>query len=633
MIFFSHAAGQDLSRFQNRGTNSSVGNNNDSLNIEDIKVKSKIVSWQLKNQFSSRDSFIIDSTTINFHNFDSALKKSISNTYLGSLGSPYISNIFFDRDFNADFFFLQNLQGYNVKSSDVSYYNTTTPYASLNYVEGNFRNEQKFNASFTRNIDSLTNFGFQYNVFKNISQYSYQEALHKNILFFASRNTERYNAYFNIINGTNNLVENGGLINPSKIIPRLYNLPTGIESQNKSFSVFSSFEYFMGEIPFLKKILNDSTMHDFIPKYAVQYSIQLNHYKRQLIEKNVNGTFFDTIFIRNNNHIDSASFKKFSHIFQLKSFENKHRKFTFGKRVFVENEFVKAIHPLAYGQRSYLFSNVYLGGEIYQQSNDFLRWKVNARFATLGRNIGDAIIKGEIDKPIVLKNDTCALSIKGWYQDISANIFQEHWYSNHYKWENNFRKQHEVVLQSKFQYPKIYLSVGLDYALYSNYIYGNIFAQPDQYEGEFSIISAWLNKDIVFGRFVWSNKLVWQELSTDVVLHLPALCLYSSFYYSHYLFKVMQIQLGAEMYYNSMFYADLYNPATSQFYLQNDVLVGGITNIGFFANAKLKRTSAFAQLTNVNRNPYYSFGEHFSSPRYAIERIAFRFGLFWTFYD
>ena len=125
--------------------------------------------------------------------------------------------------------------------------------------------------------------------------------------------------------------------------------------------------------------------------------------------------------------------------------------------------------------------------------------------------------------------------------------------------------------------------------------------------------------------------MVWQGLSTDAVLHLPAWSFYSSFFYSDYLFKVMKLQFGAEVYYHSKFKSDSYQPSTTQFYLQNDIVTGGYPQINLFVNAKLARTSAFAELYHANS--VIKMGEFFSSPGYPLDQIAFRFGFFWTFYD
>ncbi|HQN94155.1 MAG TPA: hypothetical protein PLQ09_08545, partial [Prolixibacteraceae bacterium] len=48
-------------------------------------------------------------------------------------------------------------------------------------------------------------------------------------------------------------------------------------------------------------------------------------------------------------------------------------------------------------------------------------------------------------------------------------------------------------------------------------------------------------------------------------------------------------------------------------------------------NVKLKRTSAYAQLFHANS--YLTGGNYSKSPFYPVERLSFRFGILWSFYD
>ncbi|MDA3878773.1 MAG: hypothetical protein PF436_00155 [Prolixibacteraceae bacterium] len=627
------------------GSNTNSANTEKEDEKEQINVKSEIKTWKLSKQFSIADSVALDSLTLNFHTYNPIFKHSISNTYLGYLGSPYVSNVFFKRDNrNDDFYFLRNLSAYRRTIDEVVYYNTTTPYAVLKYSQGSQLGggtEQTFKAFFTQNIDSLTNFGFDYDVIKTPSQYLNQGVLNKYLNVFVSRNSPRYNGYLSLINGSNNLTENGGIpfnsfrrnLRPSDLP---VNLASAIQSDNKSFNLFTSHEYLMGQLPFFERDtmnVDSVEVEKFRPVYSVQYSAEFSNFKRYVNEVSANTAFFDTTLIGSSNHTDSVFYKRFHHIFQLNAFENEERKFTFGKRAFIENEIVQAKHPIGKGQRQYNYSNLYVGGEIYRSLSDFWTWDVNARFTILGRNLGDAKIEGRLEKPFRFKNDTVLVKLNGWYSDFSPNIFQEHWYSNHFKWENDFRKQHEVYLKSKIDYPKYNLSAGTDYALFSNYLYNNANAMPDQFAGEFSVFSVHVEKLFNFWRFGWHNKAVWQVSSNNSVLKLPALALYSSLYYSHYLFKVMQIQLGAEVYFHSKFEANAYEPSTSQFYIQNEMETGGYPMANLFFNAKLKRTSAFVQLMHASSFQYLNFGDFYSAVPYPLEQMAVRFGFYWTFYD
>ncbi|MBN2805734.1 MAG: hypothetical protein JXR22_03670 [Prolixibacteraceae bacterium] len=666
---------QDLGLNRNQNQMVNVAADTTGKSKSDVQqVASRIEAWTLGDQYSRKISAVVDTATLGFHNYNPIYRQSISNTHLGYVGSPYLSNIYFDRTHDTRFYFMRYSNAFSRTPEKVEYFNTTTPFANLYYVQGKQatqKTHQVFKAFYTQNIDSVTNFGFRFNVFRTPGQYQLQEARHRFLNVFASRNAPRLNSYFSVVNGTNLINENGGItdttmnrfvnnfinLNYTRIrIPvrkAAYELPVQlrnqVETSNKSFSMFTSHEYLLGKLPKEFKAeepLNDSIVVEslqnirnidapselaFVPKYSIQYNAEFENHKRSVFERTVDQFFFDTTYMKTSNHTDSVFFRRFSHLLQIKAFENEEKRYTFAKRAFIENEWVRVQHPLPDGWRSYAYSNVYAGGELKRTGSDFLNWNVLARFALVGRNLGDAMIKGGIQKELVIFSDTTHLQVEGWYRDQSADIFQEHFYGNHFQWENSFKKQHDVVIRGEYAWPGIKAKAGVNYSLFSNFLYHNELAQPDQYDGEFSLLSAWINKDFQLGRFGWSNKVVWQGLSTDAVLHLPALSIYTGIYYSHYLFKVMQIQLGAEIYYHSRFYADVYEPSTTSFYLQHEILTGGYPLINLYANAKLKRTTAFAQLYHANS--VVEMGEFFSAPGYPFDQMAFRFGFSWTFYD
>lgn len=606
----------------------------------DTIIQSRIFSWKLSEDYSRKTPVELDTQTIGFHRYDPVYRASISNTHLGHVGAPYQSNIYFDRPQWNGFYFSRNLKVFAPLASETPFYNSTLSFSSLAYVQdlsGMGGSEQVFDAFMIRNIDPNTNLGFRFHVNVTDPSYLYLKATHRNFNIFLSRNTERYNGYLSIVSGSNNINENGGLattkfnVYDQSILPVNLTSGNGLNNYNKTLSVFTSHEYFLGT--------EHTEMHDdstnsivFIPKFSAQYSAEWEQNQRDTKEPTVNVNFFENTYIStSSNHIDSIFYNRFSHQLQLKMPETAKRKFTFGKRVFIQNEIVSAVHPVPYGYRKYVYSNVKIGASIFRHESDFWSWSATGHLVLLGRNLGDALVKGVLEKPITIRHDTLLVKAEGWYRDQSPDIFQDHLLTNHYEWENKFKKQHDVTLKFLADYSAWKISAGANYALLSQFMYNNTEGVPAQYGNEFSVFSLWLKKTFTFWRFGWDNHLVWQEVSDHTVLRLPTLSAYSALYYSHFLFKVMKIQLGGEIYYNTPFKADNYNPATTQFFIQDDQSIGGFPVINAFANAKLKRTSAFIKMTHanslINGNSFYM------APKYPLGQMVVRFGFLWSFYD
>jgi hypothetical protein len=607
----------------------------------DTLLQSNIFTWTLTEEYSRKKEALLDTLTLGFHLYEPIYKLSISNTHLGKNGSPYQSNLFFNRPDDNGFYFTRHLKAYAPLASETPYYNTTLSFSTLTYVQDLSAMggpEQAFDAFMIRNIDPYTNMGFRFHVNVTEPEYKLLESNHRHFNFFVSRNSERYNGYFSVVNGSNELVENGGIVeenvnpfsNPFNLIVKFIGI-NGLTNNNTAFSAFTSHEYRLGKkIPELDE---DSVVHiRFEPKLSIQYSAELENHQRKMTESFVDTSMFDNTYIRmGNNQIDSIRFTRFSHSIQLKGLESSTRKYSFGTKAFLRNEIVLATHPVPFGVREYRYANLDAGASIYRQEGNLWKWSATGQIVVLGRNLGDAQIRGKIETRLPLKKDTLLLEAEGWYRDQSANLFQEHLLTNHFKWENQFRKQHDVVLKGKIEIPVLKAGAGANYALLSNYLYNNQQQVPDQYEKEFSVFSIWLIKDFSFWRFGWENQVVWQQTSDKTVLRLPALSAYSTLYYSHYLFKVMQIQLGAELYYNTPFYADGYNPATTQFHIQDKSKIGGFPVVNAYVNAKLKRTSAFIKMSHANS--MINGTNFFSAPDYPLGQMVVRFGFLWSFYD
>jgi hypothetical protein len=94
--------------------------------------------------------------------------------------------------------------------------------------------------------------------------------------------------------------------------------------------------------------------------------------------------------------------------------------------------------------------------------------------------------------------------------------------------------------------------------------------------------------------------------------------------------KVLYTQFGIDTRYNSAFYADAYDPATTRFYLQNEQKIGNYPYVDLHANLKLKRTRFFFLLMNSTAS---LLDNYYVAPDYPLYKRTFRFGVSWSFYD
>lgn len=113
------------------------------------------------------------------------------------------------------------------------------------------------------------------------------------------------------------------------------------------------------------------------------------------------------------------------------------------------------------------------------------------------------------------------------------------------------------------------LSAGIESI--QNYVFFNKQGMPEQKNGNLQVINARIKQDVMYRAFGWENEVAYQLSSDKSVLPLPQISLYTNMYLKFKVAKVLMVQLGANMYYNTSYYAPYYEPATQQFQVQDEV--------------------------------------------------------------
>ena len=117
--------------------------------------------------------------------------------------------------------------------------------------------------------------------------------------------------------------------------------------------------------------------------------------------------------------------------------------------------------------------------------------------------------------------------------------------------------------------------------------------------------------------------------SDKEVLPLPQISAYSNLYVHFKLAKVLTVQLGADAYYTTSYYAPYYEPATQQFQLQKDVKVGNFPLINAYANFHLKQARFFVMAYNLGSK--FVDPNYFSLAHYPLNPMVLKMGIAVTF--
>lgn len=619
----------------NSGTNPQLQKNAEKDDEPKLRIPSIIRTWQVGEDGAAVRKMELDTTLVFFHNYMPFNRKSISSTFTGNNGGAYLSNDFFNRS-TSDFYFARSFQSYFLTPSEIVYFNTTTPYSLLDYTQSENRlthNETRFNVFLSQNVNRKLNFEFIYNQTRSSGHYQNQLNKFHNIVLAESYISDNFVSHSNVIFNRYQGQENGGIdagqplndpANTDDFTTRITGNAFNYLQNNNLFSVN---EYRLG-----KSVSADSTgkKKAFIPRVGFIYQTEFSGNKRKFTF-NEPTKFFSNIYNDSTATNDSTKYTRLTNIFQIKFYEAPDRKYTFGKRVYIGNDQLWYRFSDAAGYFPDKQSNTFIGGGIFRAEGRFWQWQADGRIYIAGYRAGQTELNGFLNKPLKIGRDTTSLRIEGSLKTMVPDYYQQYFYGNHFQWRNNFSNVNEMTIRSSIRSQEYRAVLGVNYSLIGNYIYNDVNALPAQAGGELLILSAYLNKDFRSDHWLVRTQLLAQKANNESYIHLPSFAGFVSINYLTVWSKVMHTQIGVDARYNTAFYADAYDPATSRYYLQNEQKVGNYPYIDFHVNLKLKRTRFFFIMMNAASG--FVGDNYFVAPDYPYYRRTFRIGLAWSFYN
>ena len=622
--------------------------------ITDKTIEPKIDLHTLSAFGAFQDSIEIDTLLDYYHLYHPVLKNAVTASYLGNYGLPYQNNDFFGRESGIDFLFSKTREAYLLTPDKIKYYNTRTPYTLLDYSQSenkSSKNETRFNILHTQNVNPFLNFTFRYDQARSDGQYNYQNSKNNFLSVYSSYTGNKLQLHSGFISNSMQNNENGGLEDDSDIFKLgdlggseylNVNLRRTTSKLSNSY-FFATSEYRLGRIVRVQQEhesdefdeAQGQTYRIFKPLFGIIYSGQYQrHYKEFIENEDITNTFFANTYFSDDYIKDSIRLNKISNVLQIKQYEDPDRKTSFGKRVFIGQEFVNVSSPGAfnYYRRQKRFSNVYVGGGIFRQTGDFWTWNAEGKIYLIGRNIGQTEFSGIISKPFTLFSDSLAsISIRGDIQNRVADFFQEEFYSNHIFWKNNLKMEQNMTVRGSLNLTKRRIELGANYSLINNFIYYDTEGKPTQTSEELLIVSLFADKEFVYRNFHLRTKILYQKVSNQTYIHVPEFSAFVSTYYKFIVSKVLYTQIGVDARYHTSYYGDVYNPSTGLFHLQQETKIGDFPYIDAYVSARLKRTSLFFKMMNIGTS--FLDGAYFTTPHYPMPRATFRLGVAWNFYD
>ena len=234
----------------------------DSTNTEIQSLPPKLYMWRLSETLGERTIIPADTANLNFQNTNLVEGMYGHYNYLGNLGSPRMSRIFFERKDAEPTIFMQPFSSFFVRPDEVKFTNSNIPFTNLTYYKaGNKINgEERFKSYFSVNANKRLAFGFNIDYLYGRGYYQNQSTSHFNAGVFASYIGDKYQMQAVYNNFTMKMNENGG-IQDDRYITRPEDMSEGKKeyesttipvkleqtaNRNKDFYVYATQRYRLG---------------------------------------------------------------------------------------------------------------------------------------------------------------------------------------------------------------------------------------------------------------------------------------------------------------------------------------------------------------------------------------------------
>lgn len=629
----------------------------DSANVEIQSLPPTLYMWHVSEDLGNITRIPADTTYYLFQNSNLTEGLKGHYNYLGNLGAPRLSRLFFERHQSEPTIFMNPLSSFFVRPDQFNFTNSNVPYTNLTYYKaGNKINgEERFKAYFSVNVNKQLAFGFNFDYLYGRGYYNNQGTSFFNAALFGSYIGDRYEATLLYSNNYLKMNENGGISDDRYITApetvsegtRRYesqNIPTVLNqstNRNKDFYVFLTQRYKLGFQREIAPAENDTTppKMEFVPVTSFIHTIQVERARRQFSSYDRLKDYYENTYIKPSdlNINDSTTYVGIKNTLGIALLEGFNKYAKAGLTGFISHKLSKyyLMDKDSTSVDHYNETEVFVGAELSKREGNLLHYHAKGEVGLLGKAIGQFRVNGDADLNFRLWNDTVSFIARASVTNTLPSFYMRHYHSKHFYWDNNnMDKEFRTRLEGELNIEHWNTNLKAGVENIKNYTYFNQQAVPEQESGNIQVVSATLNQNFRLGIFHLDNEVTWQKSSNSTVLPLPDLSLYHNFYLQAKLAKVLSVQLGADVRYFTEYYAPAYQPAIQQFHLQptNDqVKIGGYPIVNVYANLHLKRTRIFVMMYHVNQG--LSKANYFLAPHYPINPRLLKIGISWNFYD
>lgn len=592
---------------------------------------------------------MIDTTLSAFQYYNPQNQPRNPSIHTGNYGLP-TRDLLFDPSrtigFQTGF---HSLERYLYLNDSVKYYRARAPFSELYFVT----HDRIFRATVSQNINPRLNIGAAFGAtvstgyYQNQRYNDYQGALFS---WYESAGG-RYNLIGNMVFNTLHATENGSVLNDT-----LFRDPEQRDSRSafvrlrgareqRPHNTWGDQSLFLKQSFFLGRLdtLNAGEPEQMIlPTNRVWHTFNFRKQKFEFYknESDENGAFpFNSSVLTH----DSTRLTTVSNDFGYSFFLRGHSLSFVKNEVKLDLGLQHDLHWYHEMDNSITLQNITLKAGLGYRFSDRVNIEGDLRQIAQGSNFGDYLY--EAKTYFLLSNAVGRITLGAYTQNKSPERLFERVNYTYHQWNiPDLNKTKTSNLSFTYENPKFGFFGKAEYFLISDYLYFREIDNPDndpslfrviepaQMTGTINVIKLQAGQRFRFSRFTFDNYIVYQQSDNLDLLRTPELYTWHSFYYNNTIAKVINLNVGFDVRFNTPFVAPSYAINIGQFYNDHAAISFSsypITDV--WLTATLKRTNFFVRYDYANQG-LFSRG-YYTVRRYPMNDASFRFGVSWKFYD
>ena len=588
------------------------------------------------------------------------LKDGVGDAYLGNLGAPSIPLGFYARPNFRDFQMAQPLYSYIYTAENAPHYNVKTPLTQLGYSTAGQRQyaEEHILVMHAQNATPSTGFNITYHTDGTRGIYLNQATRDTDFSMGVSHTGKRYTGYAGYIFNTIRMQENGGVTDDWHVTgvkkERPFEIPFMLSDAKNILKNNTFYTWHSYGIP-LRRLTEDDFSMAGVPAVYVGYSLQYDAWNRVYTDSysgmhsydpgggsetdpQPTQPFYQHWYLNPSYSRDSTFESKLSNrlFIQLQPWDRNSIVGTVDAGVGIDAHRYYQFRPddyLSGRMRADRLTSYFVYGAVDGKFRKYFDWNGQVRYVPFGYRQHDLSAEANATLSVYFKEHPVSLSGKFAYSLAEPSYWSEYFFSNHFVWNNSFKKENHTRLEVKLTAPTVNAEAAFYQSLLGSYVYFNSEAVPAQADSPVSVTGLYLRKDFRIGGLHLNHRVLLQWSTDQIVVPVPLASAFLSYFYEFDLVRnVLRIKLGVDGRYNTKYYAFGYNPATGQFFNQRDKEIGGYPMLDVFLAAKWKRVRILLKVAHVNED-LFDNREYFQILHYPLNKRVFKVGITWTFYD